>query len=90
MESITIKVEERLAKEISKAMSPDYATKTEFIREAIREKIKKIRQERTIREIVKNFGKSEVKTSLEEDRAIREKVGREIAAEFGIKLNPLA
>ncbi len=39
MESITIKVDESMARSIEKAMKPHYATKTEFIREAIREKI---------------------------------------------------
>ncbi len=87
MESITIKVEEKLAKEIDKLMSPYYSTKSEFIREAIRDKLKEIEKERALLEIKKNFGKSKIKTNLEEDKIISEKAGREIAEKFGIKLD---
>jgi predicted transcriptional regulator len=45
MESITIKVENEFAREIDRAMRPHYSTKTEFIREAIRDKIKEITKE---------------------------------------------
>ncbi len=53
MESITIKVDEGMAKAIDFAMKPLYATKTEFIREAIRDKV---RAER-LRRLEENFGK---------------------------------
>ena len=87
MESITIKVEKELAKEIDKAMKPDYTTKTEFIREAIRDKIKQIRKEKAVDELKKYFGKAKVKTSYEEERKIREEVGKKFANKFGIKLD---
>lgn len=79
MESITIKVEEKLAQEIDKAMQPDYSTKTEFIREAIRDKIKIIRNEKAIDELKKYFGKTKTKTSYEEERRIREEIGNKFA-----------
>ena len=41
MRSITIKVEDLLFVEMQKALKPLYTTKTEFIREAIRDKLKK-------------------------------------------------
>ncbi len=63
MESITIKVETNLAKEIDQAMKSDYSTKTEFIREAIRDKIKEIKKERALYELKKYFGKAKIKTS---------------------------
>jgi len=72
MESITIKVEQTFAKEIEKAMSPLYTTKTEFIREAIRDKIEKFRyvesmtKEEVIREVMKYHGKSKKKTTDKE------------------------
>ncbi len=87
MESITIKVEEGLSKEINKAMKPDYSTKTELIREAIREKITKIREQKAMQELRKNFGKSKRKTTYAEERKAREKVGKEFAKKFGIKLD---
>lgn len=87
MESITIKVEDELAKEIDSAMKPDYTTKTEFIREAIRDKIKGIRKEKAIDELRRYFGKAKTKTTYEEDRKIREEVGMKFAKRFGIKLD---
>ncbi|MBI2108475.1 ribbon-helix-helix protein, CopG family [Candidatus Woesearchaeota archaeon] len=86
MESITIKVEENLAKEIDKAMKPYYSTKTEFIREAIREKLMLLRKGQAMEELGKHFGKAKAKTGYDEERQIREKVGREFAKKFGIRL----
>lgn len=86
MESITIKVEENLAKEMDKAMKPFYSTKTEFIREAIREKLMALRKEHAIEELKKHFGKAKTKTSYKEEREIREKVGKQFAKRFGIEL----
>jgi len=85
MEPITIKLEEDLAKEMDKAMKPYYSTKTEFVREAIREKIQKINKEKVLEELMKNFGKAKKKTSYEEERRIRDKVGKEFIKKFGIK-----
>ena len=91
MESITIKVEDALAREIDAAMKPDYSTKTEFIREAIRDKLKAVRRENVNAKLLKYFGagrkKGQPQTTYAEERAIREKVGREIAARHGIKLD---
>lgn len=87
MESITIKVEDNLAKEMDLAMKQDYSTKTEFVREAIRDKLKEIRKEKAIDELRKFFGKSKTKTTYAEERKIREDVGKEFAKKFGINLN---
>ncbi|MDD9954417.1 MAG: ribbon-helix-helix domain-containing protein [Candidatus Woesearchaeota archaeon] len=77
MESITIKVDKAFAQEIDKAMHPHYSTKTEFIREAIRDKVKEIRNEHIRADLKKYFGKSKKKTPLHEDRRIREQVSKE-------------
>lgn len=87
MESITIKVEDNLAKEIDAAMQPFYTTKTEFIREAIRNKIKEVKEEKAMAELRKYFGKAKTKTSYKEERKIREEVGRKFAKKLGIKLD---
>ena len=86
MESITIKVEDQLAKEMAKAMKPYYSTKTEFIREAIRGKLKEIEKEKALKMIKENFGKSKVKTPLWMDRVIREEVGKEYLKKRGWKI----
>ena len=49
MKSITIKVEDSLYKELKDALTPLYSTKTEFIREAIRDKLKKRQTEILLR-----------------------------------------
>ena len=84
MESITIKVEDDFAKEINTAMHPYYSTKTEFIRDAIRDKIKFIKKESAMMELARYFGKAKTKTSYFEERKIRKKVGRKIAKRFGV------
>lgn len=82
MESITIKVDEHMAREIEKAMHPLYSTKTEFIREAIRDKVKTQRSEEIAARLKKSFGIAKTNTSDEELREIREKVGREYLQKY--------
>jgi ribosomal protein L31 len=89
MESITIKVEPALAKEIDRAMHPLYSTKTEFIREAIRDKIiqnkiKKMHIEKDLVEYRKTHPPWGTKqTTYEEERRIRENVGNEFLKKHG-------
>lgn len=87
MESITIKVDDDLAREMDLVMKPYYSTKTEFIREAIRDKIKLIRKDEAIDKLNSYFGKSKVKTSKSEEREIREQVSKRFAKDFGIDLD---
>ena len=87
MESITIKVDKGLAQKMEMAMKPDYSTKTEFIREAIRDKLEDLEKKRLIEHFKKYVGKANVKVSDERLREIREQVGREYAKKFGIDLD---
>jgi len=87
MESITIKVDEKMAREIDEALVPYYSTKTEFIREAMREKLISIKKDKVMLEMKKYFGKVKTKTSDQQLRQIRDKVGREITEKFGLKLD---
>lgn len=77
MESITIKVDEAMAIAIEKAMKPLYSTKTEFIREAIREKVEEVKLKQAMMTLRKMRGKAPRKTSDEERERIREKVFKE-------------
>ncbi|MFH0978998.1 MAG: ribbon-helix-helix domain-containing protein [Candidatus Woesearchaeota archaeon] len=81
MESITIKVEDDFARQIEKAMKPMYTTKTEFIREAIRDKIS-AQREQILR---KYLGISKTKTTYAEEKRIRRKVAKKYLAKFGLK-----
>lgn len=61
METITFKVDESFATEIGKAMARGhYATKTEFIREAIREKLSKSEQ---LKHLLSIYGASKRRTT---------------------------
>ena len=87
MESITLKVDPALARAMAQAMRPHYSTKTEFIREASRDKILAREKEEALRNLEKYLGAgAHHKTSAADDRKAREAVGREIAKEFGIEL----
>jgi hypothetical protein len=82
MRSITLKVENAFAREIQKALTPDYSTKTEFIREAIRDKIASIRRERILRAV---WGKSPKRVSDKTLRQAREAVGKEYLERYGLE-----
>jgi len=82
MESITIKVDEDMAREIDKAMKPLYSTKTEFIREAIRKKVEEVKLRQAMQEIAHLRGASKKKTTDEEYERIREKAFKELSKEF--------
>lgn len=51
MENLSIKLDSRIAKQISKALKDfKYSTKTEFIRDAIRSKLNELEKEKRIEE----------------------------------------
>jgi metal-responsive CopG/Arc/MetJ family transcriptional regulator len=82
MEAICIKIEENLLKKMNQIMNKNgYATKTEFIREAIRDKIKSDEKEELIKELLTLKGKAP-KSKLS-DREIREKALLELAKDKG-------
>ena len=89
MESITIKVDKNLANEIDQIVSSSYSTKTEFIRGAIRDKLKQREKEKLelIKELEKFKGAAKVHVSDEQIQDTREKIAKEYAKKFGIKLD---
>lgn len=87
MESVTIKVQKAMLNEIEKSIKPDYGTKSEFVRAAIREKLKEQRKEKLLQELRKHFGSIKTRTTKKEERRIREEVGKEFAKKFGIDLD---
>lgn len=85
MESITIKVNDEMAAEIDKAMKPNYSTKTEFIREALRDKIKQIEGDKFLMALKRFQGAAKVHVSDEMLEETREKVIRDYCKERGWK-----
>ncbi len=64
MENISLKLESEFLREIEKIMKKNrYMTKTEFIRESIRDKIKELEKQETLKNIEKLFGSSKHKTT---------------------------
>jgi len=87
MESVTIKMDKEMVFEMEKAMKPFYATKTEFIREAIRQKILQAKYPNVDPKWLKYFGSAKSKTSDEELHQAREEVFRKLAKKHGIVLD---
>jgi len=83
MESVTIKLDPILAREMEKAMKSGYSTKTEFIREAIRHRLQELKIDYELR---KYLGFIKKKTTYAEERRIRDQVGKEIMKEHGLDL----
>ncbi len=79
METISIKVEEEFAHEMGRLMRKyHYTTKTEFIREAIRDKIKKLETEEALKRVEKFYGASKRKTTDEQLHKAGEKAFEEL------------
>lgn len=83
MHTITLKLQDNTFKKVEKVLKEfDYSTKTDFIREAIRDKLKELERERAWKKFEKLRGTAPVKYSDEESRRIREKVGEEFMKKF--------
>ena len=88
MEAICVKLDENFLKNMDKTMKENnYTTRTEFIREALRDKLKELKDDPVIKALRKFQGSAKVHVSDERHEEIREQVGREIAEKFGIKLD---
>ena len=85
MESISLKLEGNFLRDIERIMRKHrYSTKTEFIREAIRDKINGIEKQETLKKINEVFGSSKRKTTDEELHKSREKAVEMLEKKFGL------
>ncbi|MFH1209863.1 MAG: ribbon-helix-helix domain-containing protein [archaeon] len=88
METISLKLENGFAREIERIMKKNnYTTKTEFIREAMRDKVENLEREYYAKEFLKLRGKAKVKTSDKQLRDIKWKVSEELMKEYNKKFN---
>ena len=84
MEPVSIKFDERSLKNIGKIMQKfGYSTKTEFIREAVRDKIKDLEKEEALKKIDKLFGASKRRTTDAQLHEAREKLEKIYDKKFG-------
>ena len=73
MQTISIKLEDHFLKDIEVMMKKHrYSTKTEFIRESLRERMKELEKEEAIKTLEKFFGSSDKKTTEKMIRKARE------------------
>lgn len=84
MEVVTVKFDETVLKRIDASIEKhNFNSRTEFIREAVRDKLSNLSREDLIKEFMKFQGsmKGKAKTNLS-DREIREQVSKELLAEL--------
>ncbi len=87
VEHISIKLEDDFLRDLERIIKKNrYSTKTEFIREAIRDKIEEIERKEMLKHIERIAGKSKRKTSDEQLHKAGERVFEELAKEYGIKI----
>lgn len=86
MEAVCIKLEESFLEDIEETMKKQrYTTKTEFIREAIRDKIRQFEKEEALLKVRKLYGSSKRKTTDEQIHKAGEKAMKELEKEYDIK-----
>lgn len=78
MHTVTLKLQENTFRKVERAMKNfDYSTKTDFIREAIRDKLKELEREKAWKKFEKLKGAAPKKYSEDETKRIWEKIGEE-------------
>ena len=86
MEIISLKLENELLNEIDqKLVRYRYGTRTEFIRDAIREKLSDLEKENLLRELTKLKGSSKYKTSDEDLHDAGEEAFKILERKFKVK-----
>ena len=84
MENVSLKLESSFVNALEKAMKKNrYMTKAEFIREALRDKIKELEKEELLQRVEKLFGSSKHKTTGEDLERAREEAAKELEKKFG-------
>lgn len=83
MEAVSLKLEDNFLHDIEKTMRKfRYTTKTEFIREAIRDKIMDLEKEAALLRAKALYGASKRKTTAEERHKAGEKAFQELEKEI--------
>lgn len=83
MENVSVKFQEDVLKRMDKCIEQNnFNSRTEFIREAVRDKLSSLSRDEIINEFLKFKGKSKIKTTDEDDRIVREQVSKEFLAEL--------
>jgi Arc/MetJ-type ribon-helix-helix transcriptional regulator len=83
MEIVTVRFQEDILKRIDENLSlNNYNSRTEFIREAVREKLSDLDRSELINKFLEFRGKTKKSTSVEENRKTKELVSKELMEEL--------
>lgn len=83
MEVVTVKFQEEVLQRIDTAIDEhNFNSRTEFIREAVRDKLSELNKEQLMNEFLKFKGKAKHKTTTEDNAKTKEIVGNELIAEL--------
>lgn len=86
MEAISLKLDDGFLHDMEKTMKQHrYTTKTEFIREAIRDKIKQLENEEALLKLRKMYGASKRKTTEEELKKAKKLAFEELEKELNLQ-----
>lgn len=87
MEMISLKLDEQMLKDMDSTLKKHhYSTRTEFVRDAIREKLEGLTREELMAAFLDTAGKAKKHVSDTELKHIREQAIKELAKEKGWKL----
>jgi metal-responsive CopG/Arc/MetJ family transcriptional regulator len=85
MEAVCVKLDHRTLKNLDSCIKENnYTTRTDFIREAIRDKLRELEKDNAIKELKRFMGSSKRKVSDKRHEEIREEVTKEYAKKFGL------
>lgn len=84
MEVVTVKFQEDVLKNVDDAIAGhNFNSRTEFIREAVRDKLAELSKEELMKRFLKYRGKAKNKTTYGDNRKTKAEVSRELMAELG-------
>lgn len=87
METVTFKLHEKVLTKIDEILEPlNFSNRTEFIREAVREKLHQIETEKFMKQLAQHKGTAKRQISDGQLKAIKDDVARKYAAKFGVSL----
>jgi metal-responsive CopG/Arc/MetJ family transcriptional regulator len=77
MENVSVKFQEDILKKIDESIDlHNYNSRTEFIREAVRDKLAELSKNEMMAEFIKFSGKSKIKTTDKENTKTKIKAGK--------------
>lgn len=87
MEAVCVKLDDGVLKNIDFSVKKNnFTTRTDFIREAIRDKLRMLEKERAIKKLERFLGAAKVKVSDKRHEEVRREVVKKYAKKFGLDL----